>query len=120
MGYMRKILSISILALCLAILTPVVARADQAVAIERAKGDKLAGAVGHFARARRLLLAAVEEFDRGHSMVNPDALLDSKEFRDTLMSRAQDLERVLDPQPRVTKGGVRFEPDPRLLGEANK
>ena len=120
MGYMHKILSISVLALSLGISAPVIAGAEQSVAIERAKGDKLAGAVGHFARSRRLLLAAVEEFDRGQSMVNPDALLDSKEFRESLMSRAQDLERVLDPQPRVTKGGVRFEPDPRLLGEANK
>lgn len=95
------------------------AQADGAIAIERAQGPKLSRAQGHYARARSLLLAAVREFDLATQEVNPDALIDSQEWRGMVVDRARDLEHVLDPQPRVSNGpGVRFEPDSRLLSEA--
>lgn len=88
------------------------------VNLERAKGEKLATAIGHYARARSLLLAAVREFDAGLKHANPQVLVDVKEFRNTLLDRAEDLEKILAPQPRATKRGVQFAPDSRLLGEA--
>ncbi|MCB0353703.1 MAG: hypothetical protein KDD64_09270 [Bdellovibrionales bacterium] len=90
------------------------------VALERAKGPALHKAVGHYARARSLLIAAVREFDQATALVNPQALLDQDAFRKALLDRAEDLETVLDPQPRASEIGVRFEPDSRLLGEATK
>ena len=90
------------------------------IGLERASGEKLANAVGHYARARSLLIAAVNEFDKGYKIANPDAILDSKAWRGTLIDRAEELQKVLDPQPRVTRGGVKFSADPRLLNEAGK
>lgn len=86
--------------------------------IERASVTELSKAMGHFARARSLLLKAIQEFDLGNSTASPDAILDSGAWRSEVIARTQDLERVLDPQPRITKGGVRYEADSRLLGEA--
>ena len=93
---------------------------DGAVALQKADGETLSAGIGHFARARSLLLAAIREFDLGLAKVNPDMLLDSAKWRETLMERAGEIERVLDPQPRASKGGVRYEPDSRLLTEAIK
>jgi len=88
--------------------------------IENVDGEQLSAAIGHYARARSLLIAAIREFDSGNRVASPDALLDSKEWRLEVVSRAEELERVLDPQPRLSKGGVRYNPDNRLLGEAGK
>lgn len=85
-----------------------------------ASQEELAEAAGHYARARALLIAAVNEFDRGRKVAKPDDLIEPAKWRSSLLDRAEDLERLLDPQPRVTKGGVRFEADPRLLPEAKK
>ena len=93
----------------------------QQVALERAKGEQLATAVGHYSRARSLLIAAINEFDQGLKLANPDSLIDSKEFRNSLIDRSEELERVLDPQPRATKTGIKFSADSRLIGaEAKK
>jgi len=77
-------------------------------------------AVAHFARARSLIIAALHEFDKGRKIASPSELLDQVQWRNTLIDRAEDLDRVLDPQPRATKGGIRFEADPRLLPEADR
>ncbi len=77
-------------------------------------------AVAHFARARSLLIAALREFDKGRKIASPSELLDVARWRNSLIDRAEDLDRVLDPQPRATKGGIRFEADPRLLPEADR
>lgn len=88
--------------------------------IARAEGEDLQTAIGHFARARSLLIAAVNEFDRGTGLVDPEAIMDVQRFRATLLDRSEELERILDPQPRVTRSGVQYSPDVRLLGEANR
>ena len=85
-----------------------------------ARPEIAAEAVAHYARSRALLISAIHEFDKARKLAKPDELLDSTKWRNTLVDRAEDLERVLDPQPRVTKGGIRFEADPRLLPEAKK
>lgn len=83
--------------------------------LERADGDTLAQAVGHYARTRALLLSAIQEFDRACKIAKPNAILDSEAWREDLINRARDLEKILAPQPRITKGGVKFEGDRRLL-----
>ena len=93
---------------------------SSSMGLEKASGEKLAAAIGHYARSRSLLIAAINEFDKGYKIANPNALLDSKEWKSTLVDRAEELQRVLDPQPRASKGGVRFDADTRLLNEATK
>lgn len=82
--------------------------------------EETAEAVAHFSRARSLIIAALHEFDKGRKIASPSELLDATQWRNTLIDRAEDLDRVLDPQPRATKGGIKFEADPRLLPEASK
>ena len=108
---------IGLLFVTLLSLLPVNAIAEKG-ALGRTSGEELATAVGHYARARSLLIEAIREFDRGYKIADPDALLDSKRWRASLMDRAKELERVLDPQPKATKGGVKFKADKRLLNEA--
>jgi len=88
--------------------------------IEAAEGETLAKAVGYYSRSHSLLIEAIREFDRGAKIARPDSVLDRDEWRASLVSRAEDLERILSPQPRVTKGGVKFEADTRLLNVTNK
>ena len=90
------------------------------ILLERAGGENLAMAAGHYGRARSHLISAVQEFDKGFKLARPDSLVNSKEWRDDIISRAEDLERILAPQPRVTKGGVRFEGYSRLLKSGSK
>jgi len=91
----------------------------EGVGVEIARGERLSTAVGHYARARSLLNAAIREFDKGYQLANPDALLNSAEWRKDLVDRATELERVLDPQPRITRSGVKYNADNRLLHEAD-
>ena len=97
---------------------------DRAMATRTTLGqaglEETAEAVAHFSRARSLIIAALHEFDKGRKIANPSELLDAVQWRNTLIDRAEDLDRVLDPQPRATKGGIKFEADPRLLPEARK
>jgi hypothetical protein len=90
------------------------------VAIGQASQEQAAEAVAHYARARALLISALNEFDVARKLARPDELLDPVKWRNTLIDRAEDLERVLDPQPRATKGGIRFSPDPRLMADRKK
>jgi hypothetical protein len=85
--------------------------------IAQARGERLSIAIGHYARARSLLIAAIREFDRGMGKADASPLLDVEEWRGNLITRAQELEKVLDPQPRSSRAGVKYEADPRLLGE---
>lgn len=97
---------------------PALSHAEAAITVERASGDRLTTAVAHYGRARIYLLAAIKEFDLGMKSANANTLLDAAKFRGTLVNRAQELERVLDPQPRASNTGVKFSADPRLIGEA--
>lgn len=92
----------------------------KAMTLERASGEDLASAIGHYAKSRSLLLAAIREFDLGYKLARPDSLLNSKEWRNGVINKAQELERVLAPQPRVTHSGVKFEGDNRLLKTDSK
>ncbi|MCB0336183.1 MAG: hypothetical protein KDD62_07750 [Bdellovibrionales bacterium] len=110
----------TILVICLSIsafIAPLSAEVKP-VSLERAQGEKLATAVGHYARARSLLLAALREFDAGLKQANPQVIIDVKEWREDIINRSEDLDKVIAPQPRSTKHGVQFNPDSRLLSEA--
>lgn len=85
-----------------------------------ARPEVAAEAIAHYARSRALLVASINEFDKARKLAKPDELLDTTKWRSTLIDRAEDLERVLDPQPRATRGGIKFEADPRLLPEAKR
>jgi hypothetical protein len=90
------------------------------VSLGQASQEQSAEAVAHYARSRALIIAALNEFDVARKLARPDELMDPVKWRNTLIDRAEDLERVLDPQPRATKGGVRFSPDPRLMPDRKK
>ena len=90
------------------------------VALQHAKGERLSTAVGHYARARSMLIAAIREFDAGYKLADPSALLDAEKWRSSMLKRGEELERILDPQPRASVAGVKFDADTRLLGEAKK
>jgi hypothetical protein len=93
---------------------------DRAVGLDAADKRQASEAVAHYTRARSLLIAAINEFDRARKIARPDELLDPVRWRNTLIDRAEDLERVLDPQPRASTGGVQFAADPRLLSDRDK
>ena len=89
-----------------------------ATGIISAKGEKLAIASGHYARARALLIASLREFDKGLELVDPNALVDANNWRNSVLDRAEDLEHILDPQPRKSRGGVRFDDSTAKTGDA--
>ncbi len=93
------------------------ASAERRVGIENAKGERLASAKGHYLRSRAHLVEALREFDRARELADPDAMLDAGIWRNTVLSRVDELERLLDPQPRLSESGVRFQADSRLLNE---
>ena len=103
-------------ALLLISLCPIAAQANEPIAIQRAEGLELSKAVGHWARARTFMLQAIREFDKGNEVVDPDALIDAGELRSRMLDHIHALDRVIDPQPRATEGGVRFDGAPELLG----
>ena len=86
------------------------------VSLERARGAQLAAASGHYARSRKYLQMALEEFDRGRRKADPSSLLNVDRFRSNLISSAEALETVLDPQPRASETGVRFEAEGSTMG----
>lgn len=93
---------------------------NEAALITEVGEEEKSAAIGHFARARSLLIAALREFDQGYKLAKPDAIIDSKQWRDDLISRAEDLERVLAPQARASKFGVKYDADTRLLGNSGE
>lgn len=107
-------------ALVVAAICPLAAVAEDSEGIEQASGEDLAVAVGHYARARSLLIAALREFDAGYKLANPNVLLDSAQWRASVVDRASDLDRVLAPQPRASSRGMKFEANSHLLNEAKQ
>ena len=100
----------------LLLIIPTIGLADTTTRIERAEGITLSKAVGHWSRARAYMNLAVREFDKGTELVDPDAIIDAKELRSDILNKIQILERVIDPQPRATEEGVRYNAAPELIG----
>ena len=66
-------------------------------------------AVGHYARARALLIEALSEFEHAESIAKPDLLIDTESWKLSVVTRTEDLNRVLDPKPKVSRSGARFK-----------
>ena len=90
------------------------AQAQQSISSDSERGG---AAIGHYARSRALIIEALAEFELGKRLADPDMLLDSQQWRMTLDSRAEELNRVLDPKPRITRSGVRYKANSRLIRE---
>lgn len=69
-------------------------------------------AMGHYSRARAMLIEALAEFDEGIKSANPDLLVNSEKWRLSVISRTEDLNKLLDPKPRVSRHGARFKASP--------
>jgi len=108
-SYLSGVLFISVFSLQGAVL------ADAAAESNYASVERREAAVGHYSRARALLVEALREFEAGRKIARPDMLLDSEEWRISVVSRTEELNRVLDPKPRVSKSGVYFSANPLLL-----
>lgn len=86
-----------------------------AVAEEYASSERSQAALGHYSRARAMLVEALAEFEEGRRIARPDMVLDAEEWRLSIVSRTEELNRVLDPQPKITKSGVRFKAVGRMI-----
>ena len=89
-------------------------------ATSRADMESMSIARGHYSRARALILEALREFDLGTRRAKPDAVLNSKEWRASLVKRAEDLDRFLDPQPRISETGVKFKAEGALIHSSDR
>lgn len=112
----------SILFIAFSLSIPQISKADQPFGYENnpiaySAPDKAAAALGHYARARTLLIGALQEFDKGRRIAQPDPLVNSVDWRETIILRAKELELLIDPRARSTNGGVKYEGDRRLLTE---
>lgn len=94
--------------------------APQVPDMTQAQGEALTSAIAHFNRSRALLLSAIREFDEGLKFADSAPLVDSQRWRRGVISYARELERVLAPRSRTSRGGVRLEGDSRLLSETNQ
>lgn len=108
-GRFSVVLALSLFSiLTLALSTELAQAQTYASTVGYATAERRDAAVGHYARTRALLVEALAEFEQGRRLAQPDMLVNSQEWRLSIISRAEDLNRLIDPRPRVTRGGVRF------------
>jgi hypothetical protein len=69
----------------------------------------------HMSRARVLLVEALAEFEESKKYARPDMLIDSEDWRLRVISLTEQLNRVVDPRPRVTREGAVFRTPPRFI-----
>lgn len=62
-----------------------------------------------------MLVEALAEFEQARKIARPDMLIDPEEWRISIVSRTEELNRILDPKPMVTREGVRFHANPLLI-----
>lgn len=82
---------------------------------EVAGGERRSAALAHYARARTMLLESLAEFERARDIARPDLFIDSEQWRNNVINRAQDLDHVLNPRPREVAGGVQLSSQPTLI-----
>lgn len=98
-----------------AILGSMLCLAGSVMAESYASPERQETALGHYSRARSLLLEAVKEFEMGRKIARPDLLVDPEEWRISVISRTEELNRILDPKPRISRQGVRFNAEKLLI-----
>ena len=69
----------------------------------------------HMSRARTLMVEALAEFEEARKYARPDMLIDSEDWRLRVISLTEQLNRVVDPKPRVTREGAVFRTPPRFI-----
>lgn len=87
------------------------------VAPKLASKERREAALAHYSRARSMLLESLAEFERARDIARPDLIIDSEAWRNTLVSRARELDRVLEPQARASASGARLDSAPSLTRE---
>jgi len=73
-------------------------------------------AIGHFARARALLIEALAEFEKGKAISDPSLIIDTERWRGSIVLRAEELNRVVAPKPRITRQGISYGANSQLTG----
>lgn len=99
-----------VLALSLLATLPIGAKAESYATLQRKDT-----ALGHYARSRAMLVEALAEFEQARKIARPDMLIDPEEWRLSVISRTEELNRILDPKPRVTRGGAVFRANKLLI-----
>lgn len=85
--------------------------------IEAATIQQQQRAAAQYLKAKAQLTSALRYFDEGLKIAEPSAIIDVPRWRNTVIDRIEELERILAPQARATRDGVRFEGDSHLLGD---
>jgi hypothetical protein len=83
-----------------------------------ASPERVQAANGHYARAQKLLLEAIKEFDAGKKIARPDLVVNPEQWRGTVTSKADELTKIISPQSRETLGGNRYRENPALINES--
>lgn len=97
---------------------PVQSQAPSAPAMgEYAGPERTQAAMGHYARARTLLVEAMREFEAGKDIAKPDLILNSETWKAGVSARADELGHVISPEARESTGGTRFKENHSLLNE---
>jgi len=79
------------------------------VSIENASPERRAAALGHYSRAKTMLLDALDEFARAEQIAQPNQVLISSAWRASVEMQSRDLDRIINPEARVSVSGARFE-----------
>lgn len=77
-------------------------------------------AEGHLSRSKGLLIAALREFDEAMKDMPEKSALNTTRWRDSVAERAEELERLISPNAREARGGIRYEAYPELLSESKR
>lgn len=85
-----------------------------------ANQERAEAAKAHYRRARILLTEAMKEFDQGRSIAKPDLIINSEEWRARVGESTNDLNKVIDPRPRIERGGVRMSDNIKITQPGKK
>ena len=105
-------LIIAALSLSFLVFSPV---AEAETSARYASKQRQVAAAGYYARARTMLVEALSEFEQGRKYARPDVVIDSEEFRLTLISLTEQLNRLVEPRMRVSRDGLQVRANPRLI-----
>lgn len=72
-----------------------------------AKSNRGAAAIGHYSKARALLIEAIREFEEGKRIARPDLVVNADDWRSGVDQKANELLRLTNPTVTVTESGIR-------------
>lgn len=100
---------------CAAILFAALGGNEAEAQARYASKERSHSAVAHYARARAMCVETLEEFEAGRRFARPDLMLDAEEWRLTLISLCEQLNRLVDPKVRISTQGVQVASNPRMV-----